>query len=103
MSGAVAATAAPDWIRPPFRGTGGAASALVETCILKFRDSKYLESGDGFPLPAFAGTSFVGMTTFQRDTLPLRWASFPRKRESISVSESRNLSYIHYYPDGEWP
>ena len=48
---------------------------------LKFRDSKYLEPGDGFPLPAKAGTSFAepapagasgGMTSFQRDTLLLR-------------------------------
>ena len=65
--------------------------ARVASSALKFRDSKYLESGDGFPLPAFVGTSFAGMTSFQRDTLPLRWPSFPRKRESISVRESRNL------------
>ena len=33
------------------------------------------------------------MTSFQRDALLSGWPSFPRKRESISVSESRNLSY----------
>ena len=32
------------------------------------------------------------MTSFQRDTLLSGWPSFPRKRESISVSESRNSS-----------
>ena len=33
------------------------------------------------------------MTSFQRDALLSGWPSFPRKRESISVSESRNSRY----------
>ena len=50
------------------------------------------ESGDGFPLPAFAGTSFAGMTASVKVTCLAEMMSFPRKRESISVSEPRNLS-----------
>ena len=50
------------------------------------------ESGDGFPLPAFAGTSFAGMTASLKATRLAEMTSFPRKRESISVSESRNSS-----------
>ena len=51
---------------------------------LKFRDSKCLNQAW---IPAFAG-----MTASLKATRLAEMTSFPRKRESISVSESRNLS-----------
>ena len=61
--------------------------------LIQVSGFKMPESGDGFPLPAFAGTSFAGMTASLKAKRLAEMTSFPRKRESISVSESRNSSY----------
>ena len=57
-------------------------------------------------LKAFAGMTanlkaFAGMTANLKATRLAEMTSFPRKRESISVSESRNLSM--YNPKTAFP
>ena len=55
---------------------------------LEFRDSKCLNQAMDSRLTA----NLAGMTANLKATRLAEMTSFPRKRESISVSESRNLS-----------
>ena len=68
------------------RGSGGGVSGPNERSLLGSRVSEFADR-NGFPPPAFAGTSFAGMTARLKATRLAEMTSFPRKRESISCPD----------------